>query len=377
MNFEPNIDEAGPTRHLIGRRELFQLAAMASSLAIFRSKSANAQQPATDLEVLMANAVFNGPLRAILEDGANVKIHDSPFQSSTDVISRLLAPGGTSRYDLMGSIAAFSRVPILGAKSAEEKVKAVDLTRISNSSQIAEVFNDETISRDGKIYGVPIFWGYDSVVFNRDKVPEDDPYTQSWGMLFEDKYAGRIAWQDTAHQTMMAAGLYLGKKQPETMTKEELGEIEKFLIAKKKNVRTIYSSFGQAVDLVANGEVVCLYGPIPVRTELQQKGFNVTNAWCKEGVLSFMTDAYIPKDSRNAERAEQIIDLMLGEKFATQITPVCGYLSPSKLASQKLPTAERHGLGYGILDGSTKHYPLKYPANLSDWIAVWSRVKAA
>jgi spermidine/putrescine transport system substrate-binding protein len=372
-----NNSQLGPKARPIGRREFLRFGVAAGSLAAFPGSYADAQQSPVTIEALMANAVFNGSLRGILENGANVKINDSPFQSSTDVISRLLAPGGTSRYDLMGSIAAFSRVPILGPKSGEEKVKPVDLSRIPNFSQIADVFKDETISRDGKVYGVPIFWGYDSVVFNRDKVPENDPYTQSWGMLFDDKYAGRIAWQDTAHQTMMAAGLYLGKKQPETMTKAELGEIEKFLIAKKKNVRTIYSSFGQAVDLMASGEVVCLYGPIPVRTELQQKGFNVTNAWCKEGVLSFMTDGYIPKDARNAERAEQIMNLMLGEKFASEISPVCGYLSPSKFGAQKLSAAERSRLGYGILEGTTKNYPLKYPPNLSDWIAVWSRVKAA
>jgi hypothetical protein len=90
-----------------------------------------------------------------------------------------------------------------------------------------------------------------------------------------------------------------------------------------------------------------------------------------------MTDAYIPKDSHNAERAEQIINLVLGGKFATEMTPVCGYLSPSKLGAEKLSVAEKTRLGYGIIDGSTQHYPLKYPSNLSDWVAVWSRVKAA
>jgi hypothetical protein len=34
-------------------------------------------------------------------------------------------------------------------------------------------------------------------------------------------------------------------------------------------------------------------------------------------------------------------------------------------------------LGYGVLDGSTKNYPLVMPPNLQQWLEVWARVKSA
>ncbi len=337
---------------------------------------AQAQAGAT-LDVLLANALVSGPLKGILEKEANIKINDAPFQSSTDVVSRLVAPGGTGRFNLMMSHSIFSRGPILGEKAGAEKVSAVDLKRVPNFAQVADTFKSEIIDRDGKVYGVPVMWGYDSVLFNKDQVPENDAYTQSWGCIFEDKYAGKIGWFDTAHQMIMAAALYLGKAKPEQLDQNELNEIGKFLIAKKKNVRTLWTSFAQAENLLASGEIICTFGPIPVRYNLQKKNFPITNAWCKEGVLSFVQTAYIPKDSKNQEAAHAMMNAMLGKSYASQLSPVSGYLSASKLGAQDLSADERKRWGYGITEGTTRHYPLRMPPNLTNWIEVWSRVKSA
>jgi hypothetical protein len=67
---------------------------------------AQAQQTPT-LEVLLANALVGGPLKGILESEGKFKINDNPFQSSTDVVARLVAPGGTGRYNLMMSHSIF------------------------------------------------------------------------------------------------------------------------------------------------------------------------------------------------------------------------------------------------------------------------------
>jgi spermidine/putrescine-binding protein len=218
-------------------------------------------------------------------------------------------------------------------------------------------------------------WGYDTVIYNTSVVPAAEATT--WGLLFDDKYAGRIAWFDTAHQMIMAAGLFLGKTKPETMTTAELNEVAKFLISKKKNVRTFWSSFAQGANLMASGEVAITFGTIPMRTGLTKQGVPVATCWCKEGVLSFVQPAYIPKDSNNQQAAHAMINAMLGQAYSSQLTTVSGYLSASKLAAVSLSAQERATLGYGVLDGSTKNYPLVMPPNLQQWLEVWARVKSA
>lgn len=358
------------------RRFLGSAAALAAGTA-GAGLFGNVAAAAGSIEVVMVNAAVGGPLRTALEGPTGTKINDAPWQSTTDVVSRLTAPGGTGRYDLLIAGSDFVRPPALGASAGKELVAALDPAKIPNLPQVAEAFQGDVAKRDGKVYMVPVFWGYDSVLYNTEQVPEADAYTQSWAPIFEDKYAGKIAWYDAAHQMFMAAGLHLGIAAPEKMDVKQIDDVAKFLISKKKNIRTIWSTFAQGTNLLATGEVVCMYGPIPVRTELQKKGFKVTNAWPKEGVLSFAHAAFVPKDAKNPDGAHAVINAMLGADYAGQVTKVSGYLSTSKLGTLDLSPEERKRFGYGVLDGTTKHHGLGFPTNIGKFIEGWNRVKSA
>src|SRR5262249_32983829 len=45
----------------------------------------------------------------------------------------------------------------------------------------------------GKQYGIPNDWGFDAVLYRSDKVKNP---AKTWGLLFNTKYAGKIAWFD-------------------------------------------------------------------------------------------------------------------------------------------------------------------------------------
>ena len=46
---------------------------------------------------------------------------------------------------------------------------------------------------NGKQYGIPEDWGFDAILYRTDKVT---PKAKSWGLLFDDRYKGKIAWFD-------------------------------------------------------------------------------------------------------------------------------------------------------------------------------------
>ena len=361
------------TRHLLGRRDMMLLGA---GLPLLGANAARAQSP-TSLTVMIPNIAVNGKLREIAEAQAKVKIVDEPFVSTPDTVSKVLAPGGTSRYDLIMAQSGYSRVPMLGPKAGAEKAAPLDLAKIPNAANIADLFKPDIVARDGVTYGLPYFIGYDSVVYNADVISDKDPYTQSWGMIFDDKYAGKIAWFDTAVQMLTAAALYLGKAAPETMSADEVAEVGKFLISKKKNVRTIWTTFSQAASLLSSGEVLCAYGSIPVRMELQQQGKNFTNAWPKEGVLSFVSDLFIPKDCAHIDAAHALFNTLIGPPYVDQLATVSGYLPTNKLAGAGLSEEQKLRAGFGIYSGQTKATPLKLPTALNVWIETWSKVKSA
>jgi spermidine/putrescine transport system substrate-binding protein len=363
-------------RLTIGRRDLLGGASAAAAVSLLGIPATTSAQQAQPVDTLGIGALFTPILKPIIEREANVRLNNGPFQSSVDAVSRLTAPGGT-QFDLIISTYDFSKPVVMGERVGDERSQPIRGDLVPNLSNINDVSQRALSSRDGKLYIVPICWGFDTVLFNRDVVPEGDAYTQSWGMLFEDKYAGRIAWWDTPLNMPMVAGLYLGHDNPDLMDRKDLDEVAKFLISKKKNVRTIFGSLAQGTNLLANGEVVASYGLVTMRAELEQKGVNVAGAWVKEGVLSLIQSGYIPKSSKRPEAVCAVLNAMLDKSYSGALTRACGYLSTSKLAQEDFTPDERRHYGFGIFDGTIKHYPQKMPPNMSSWIEAWSKVKSA
>jgi spermidine/putrescine transport system substrate-binding protein len=326
---------------------------------------------------IMAGVFIPDPLRPLIEGKAGAKVENAPYVSPTDTLAKLLAPGGTSRYDLMISISSFVRGPIMGAKSGEEKVAPLDLSLIPNASKIADLFKADIVTRDGKTYLLPVVWGYDSVIYNADKIPTDDPTTQSWGVLFDDKYAGRVAWRDDAHGMIIAAGLFLGNPDPAAMNTAQLKQVTDFLIKKKKNVRTMWSTFGSAVSLMSSGEVWAMYGWIPMRAALQKQGMNVTNNWPTDGLMIWSQGGFIPKDSPNIKSAHAVINAYLDNEVATSLAKITNYPSPSADISGAFPPDERKKLGLDVVERGQKVYPMKFPTAMDQWLEAWNTVKSA
>src|SRR5947208_11368910 len=84
----------------------------------------------------------------------------------------------------------------------------------------------------GKQWGIPADWGFDAILYRTDKVK---PKAKSWGLIFDDRYKGKIAWFDDLGM-ITVAGLYLGFKDPWNQSSSELQKSQQLLIAKKKNV---------------------------------------------------------------------------------------------------------------------------------------------
>jgi len=366
------------SRQLIGdidRRSLLIGAAALGAAAAGGVAPAFAQ--AKPVTAVMPGVFMPDSVRPLIESKAGFKVENAPYVSPTDTLAKLLAPGGTSRYDMMISTTPFVRNPIIGAKAGDEKVMPLDMSQIPNASKIMDLFKDDIVTRDGKTYMLPIVWGYDSVVYNADKIQTDDPDTQSWGVLFNDKYAGRIAWRDDAHGTILAAGLFMGMKDPAAMSASDLKEVTKFLTAKKKNVRTMWSTFGSAVSLMSSGEVWAMYGWIPMRAALQKQGMNVTNAWPKDGLLVWSQGAFIPKDSPNAKGSLAVINAYLEADVGKKLAADTNYPTTSKEISGEFSADERKKLGLDLVERGVKVYPLKFPTAMDQWLEAWNTVKSA
>src|SRR5919205_2023918 len=107
----------------------------------------------------------------------------------------------------------------------------------------------------GQQYGIPDDWGFDAILYRSDKVK---PKSNSWGLIFDDRYKGKIAWFDDLNM-LTVAGLYLGFPKPWRQSDAELREAQRFLMSKKKNVRLIWSSETDLWQAFGSGELWIAY----------------------------------------------------------------------------------------------------------------------
>ncbi|MFM9888120.1 MAG: PotD/PotF family extracellular solute-binding protein [Burkholderiales bacterium] len=361
----------------LDRREFIKAgSAFGFAMAAGVPVSVLAQQAA--IRAVMPNVFIPDPVRPIIAaQTGGIKVDNLPYVSPTDTLAKLMAPGGTTQYDMMVSLTNLVKGPALGAKEGDEKLLPLNLAQVPNAKHVAPQFQGEVITRAGKTYLVPVVWGYESVIYDASKMPADDALTQSWNAIFSDKYKGRIAWRDDAHGMIFTAALAMGKADPLQLDPGDIKEVQKFLIDRKRNIRTMWTKFAEAVNMISSGEVVCMYGWIAMRAALEKQGVKAANNWPKEGLPYWTQSAFIPKDTKQAEGAHKVINAMLSKDFGAKLTEVTEYPSTSAEVAAGYSKEYRSKVGFDIVERGIARKPFDLPQRMDLWVEAWNTVKAA
>jgi spermidine/putrescine-binding protein len=81
------------------------------------------------------------------------------------------------------------------------------------------------------------------------------PKSNSWSLLYDERYKGKIAWFDDPVENLTIAGLLRHVKDPWNQTDAELQQSKNFLISKKHLVRLIWSSETNLWQAFGSGDV--------------------------------------------------------------------------------------------------------------------------
>ena len=151
----------------------------------------------------------------------------------------------------------------------------------------------------GKQWGIPEDWGFDAILYRSDKV---HPKARSWSLLFDDRYAGKIAWFDDLNQ-LVWAGYYLGAKKPYDQTDGELKASQKLLASKKKLVRLFWSSETDMQNAFASGDIWIAFAWPADWAAMRGKKLKVVYMHPKEGVLSWIGMLMLGKGTKRPQHA--------------------------------------------------------------------------
>lgn len=196
---------------------------------------------------------------------------------------------------------------------------------------------------DGKQWIAPFSWGNSSVIYRQDLI---QPEEQSWGVLWDEKYADRIAPRDAVEGLLIVGGLYTGAADPWDMTDAELAKTREALIEQKPLVRFYWNSQTDMEQAFANGEIVAAYGWNASVALLRKQGIDMAMMKPKEGIITWTDGLVLYKDHPGSEDlAYEYINAYMTPEVGAFLINAYGYGSGNEKAYDMVPAERLQELG--------------------------------
>ena len=201
----------------------------------------------------------------------------------------------------------------------------------------------------GNVYSVPYFWGTVGIVYDTNKVTEEELAEKGFAIFLDEKYKGDIYLYDSERDSFMMALKNLGYSM-NTSDEEELQEAYEWL---ETCVQTMEPEIvtDEIIDNMAQGRkalgLIYSGDAAYVMSENEDMGFFMpnegTNLWCDAMV--------VPSNARNIELAHEFINFVCSYDAAYENSEYVGYTSPN---SEVMDTLSGEG---GTYEGINAYIP--------------------
>jgi spermidine/putrescine transport system substrate-binding protein len=256
----------------------------------------------------------------------------------------------------------------------EGLVQEIDTSKLENWDQVPVEYQ-ELGQIDGKQYFVPWDWGFTSILYNTEQVPE----VTSWDALFNEEYAGHISmWNDGPGA--VAVSSYIHGWDETNLTDEQLAQIEAEWIAQKP-LNAFYWS-GEYTDLcpaVQDGTVWVAYAWQGCYATALAAGDPVAYANPEEGRNSWVGLYGISADTDSYELALEFLDNKLAETTCSNAVTLFYYgcANGEVMAAIEDPVLiDAFSLDDPSILETTNFTPNVTEEQREAWTAMWERVQA-
>lgn len=225
---------------------------------------------------------------------------------------------------------------------AEDRLLEIDYSKLTNYGNIDEGFKGLYYDPEDK-YSVPYTFGMLGVIYNAEFVAEEDAKDESWDLLWNEKYKGKILQfnnpRDAFGTAMYRNNLDINSKDPAVWAQalEQLklqkpllqGYVNDEIFNKMKGASAYIAPYyaGDFLTMAAGNEDLRFYYP-------------------KEGTNYFVDAMCIPKTSKNVDLAHAYIDYMISVEAATANALYIGYASPNKAVTDSQYYKDKLSLKY-------------------------------
>jgi spermidine/putrescine transport system substrate-binding protein len=197
-------------------------------------------------------------------------------------------------------------------------IQAIDTSKLSNFGDLAPgLVNLKGTQFDGEQWFMPYQWGQTSVTYRTDLVDLAGG-EESWGILWDKKYAGKVAMIDAAEDAWWCAAIYAGvdvsnlnDESLVVVSDQDIQKVRDVLIEQRDLVRMYSSDLAVVGQALASGELVAAMTWNEVPLYLRGEGIPVKFADPKEGALTWCCGVVLHAEAPNPDLALELIDSMI------------------------------------------------------------------
>ena len=308
------------------------------------------------------------------EDENHCKISASYMGSSDELMAKLRG-GSAANYDVISPSS-----DVASAIATSQLAAPLDLSTIPSYGQLSSQLTSlPLVKNSGQVYGVPFMWGPDPLIYDTTVFAQPP---DSWNLMWDQKYKGRISvWDDLSSVYMAAQVLGYDKPDPShlyNLSDQELEAVKKKLLALKPNVRKMWSTGGELTNLFENHEVVMAMG-WPLNTaDLKKAGFPAGETIPKENTTGWIDHLMITAASENKELAHKFLEYMIQAKTQKLVTDKTHYVPANPQAARFMTADEVKGLHLDdVEDYQRRIYFWQNVPRRAKYTEIWNEVKAA
>ena len=238
------------------------------------------------------------------EETYNCEIVNTYMSSEEELLTKL-------RTSKAGEIdVCLPNCTILPAAIEDGLLEQIDTSKLENFDSLFERFKTQEECFDGdKMYAVPFVWGSTAIAYNTDDITE--PPT-SMSCLFDEQYAGKIAFRDDYNDAVMAAAIPLGQNPN---APSDLDAIKEKLIEQKALNRTYWKTGDEFSKLFAGKQISLGLMWSGQAAAMKQEGEPIAFTVPEDGAIGWVDNWAIAANSENKEMAYKFIDWMISKDF--------------------------------------------------------------
>ena len=255
----------------------------------------------------------------------DIKVNYTNYATNEEMYAKIKSSGAS--YDVI--------IPsdyMIGKMISEDMLEELDFNNIPNyKDSMPEVESQMQSFDPDKKYAVPYTWGTVGIIYNKTMV--SDP-VDSWDILWNEKYKGKILMFDNSRDAFGIAQKKLGFSQ-NTENSDEINLCGEELKKQRPLVQAYVMD--QIFDKMGAGEAALAPYYAGDAVMMMDENPDLDFVIPKEGSNKFVDAMVIPKGAKNKTDAEKFINFMCDTEIAKANIEYINYSTPLKAVFDTLP----------------------------------------